>query len=799
MNHMISRKPRSLKHFPSTNRPLRMLGAAATLFACAGVCAQAIVTPYPTPTGDDTTSVAAGAFGGVYATASTATDSVDIRDIRGNVIASIPQARIAALCPWMALDSGPDGPAALAVSDSGRLVFIAVHDTTALPSQPGGAILRYDITTDTLSVYNRLDFASGESQRPLLGMVHFKGRLYLGVTDGTSAKVYTFAATANQTSGTLSSATTLPSGVATHGLAIDRLNSTLYAASEGAIYRAAITTSTSLPFTLVGNISNIRGIAWSDHYGISGAGLYVLSSNGPGASTQFVRAAQAQGTQTFAPTTYSTSASEQFAIASTADGRLIEGQAGGAVALKDSSDTRLSFDGWAQDEFNQHIKFARGLISPDGQRDGWVIDADVAVGGTHFHPATPDAAGFTLMLLVAADRINHDPQALADAQRILVRYAGLNADGVGPSITADGIMRHWIDFNTGQGASGWDPEFATFSTMLILEGAMAAKNYWAADFTVQQAASKIICQVKNWDSYVNNVNKGLYFKGLVGGGPDTGGGTTFTFNEGILFTTQAAFYGGAISQSVGAYWLDRSKAPTYTYLTGRSLAGDLPAFVTHYPTLLLPAFRNDPAWQAQFNNERDSNAAWTDDNGPQYDTVFSAGTTKGAWYSGGYHADSLGAHTGDVATFTSLEAFASRGRTIDAVGAYQAYRTGGRQAWKSGASLLYRKSNVDRTYLPDSAGMPDVGLGGLGLAELLAPGFVDTFLARPFPACGTLCYANCDGSTDTPLLSAQDFTCFLTKFRAGDIYANCDLSVTPPVLSAQDFTCFLTRFRGGCP
>jgi len=61
------------------------------------------------------------------------------------------------------------------------------------------------------------------------------------------------------------------------------------------------------------------------------------------------------------------------------------------------------------------------------------------------------------------------------------------------------------------------------------------------------------------------------------------------------------------------------------------------------------------------------------------------------------------------------------------------------------------------------------------------------------------CYANCDGSTSTPVLSAADFTCFLTKFRASDAYANCDGSTSTPVLSAADFTCFLTKFRAGCP
>ncbi len=62
-----------------------------------------------------------------------------------------------------------------------------------------------------------------------------------------------------------------------------------------------------------------------------------------------------------------------------------------------------------------------------------------------------------------------------------------------------------------------------------------------------------------------------------------------------------------------------------------------------------------------------------------------------------------------------------------------------------------------------------------------------------------VCYANCDGSTDVPSLSAADFACFLSKFRAGDPYANCDGSTDVPTLSAADFACYLSAFRAGCP
>ena len=82
------------------------------------------------------------------------------------------------------------------------------------------------------------------------------------------------------------------------------------------------------------------------------------------------------------------------------------------------------------------------------------------------------------------------------------------------------------------------------------------------------------------------------------------------------------------------------------------------AFISLYPLLLMSDYRASPDWQTQITNLRLSNAAWTDDNGPKFNTVFSAGTSRSDWYAG-YHADSLGSHTGDVTTFPSLMALSA--------------------------------------------------------------------------------------------------------------------------------------------
>jgi hypothetical protein len=63
---------------------------------------------------------------------------------------------------------------------------------------------------------------------------------------------------------------------------------------------------------------------------------------------------------------------------------------------------------------------------------------------------------------------------------------------------------------------------------------------------------------------------------------------------------------------------------------------------------------------------------------------------------------------------------------------------------------------------------------------------------------GSTCYPNCDQSTAIPFLNVADFSCFLTKYAAGDPTANCDNSTAAPTLNVADFSCFLTRYAGGC-
>jgi acetyl esterase/lipase len=73
--------------------------------------------------------------------------------------------------------------------------------------------------------------------------------------------------------------------------------------------------------------------------------------------------------------------------------------------------------------------------------------------------------------------------------------------------------------------------------------------------------------------------------------------------------------------------------------------------------------------------------------------------------------------------------------------------------------------------------------------------FVSRFIGL---ACTPSCYANCDNSTGAPVLTANDFACFLNRFANRMPYANCDESTVAPVHTPNDFLCFVNRYAAGC-
>lgn len=680
-----------------------------------------------------TNAAAAAALSGIYATASTTTDTIEIRGIRRETLWTVDRAAIEARVPWADLDAGPDGPVALAVSDSGLHVFIAI-DTDQPPPSGGAAdaILRLDTTTGELITFARTELAQGLTLAPSAAMAHYAGRLHLGTANGA---VLTFTASAATTEGTLTGVSSIPTADPVTGMAIDRDTDTLFVSTATTILHALAAAQPTLT-AMVGTPTGVQSIAWSSHYaGGNLAGLYLLTQEPDNrARVRYVPAPFAAGGLLGSLPTYLKLPGEPTAIAATACGRLLLARTTAALLIADRTDPLLTFEDWLVDELEQAITFGRGLIAPDGEPGGWVIDADVTAGGTRFHPATPDAACWAVLLLLAADDVLHDPTAQADIATILRRYAGLTPDAFHPGVSLDGIMRHWCDPFSSQGNAkpGWPAEFASFSTMKISLAAWRARTYYPADTQITDAADTILDFPVSWDAYIATGSDAVYLVSL-GDRPDRNAGLN-PFHEGIIYVQQAAAFGNTHADNAYARWLDPNNWPSATTLPGRPTATNVngsaqAAFTALYPLLVTPEYRASPAWQTRVANLYASHAAWTDDNAARWFTVFSAGTTKPEF--GGYNADSLTDHPGDFATFTSLMAFSADASTPPAVAAYHAYRTGARQTWATGASLLYRRSNQDPAYQPNTAGLPDVALGALALAELIKPGFLDAVLAPP--------------------------------------------------------------------
>ena len=79
-------------------------------------------------------------------------------------------------------------------------------------------------------------------------------------------------------------------------------------------------------------------------------------------------------------------------------------------------------------------------------------------------------------------------------------------------------------------------------------------------------------------------------------------------------------------------------------------------------------------------------------------------------------------------------------------------------------------------------------------ADLYAVGMVSQIWRRRITTTAS-CYPNCDSSSGSPLLTPNDFQCFLDRFAAGASYANCDGTGG---LTGNDFQCFLNAFAAGC-
>ena len=688
----------------------------STIGASHGVAAQAVVEPWASENrGTRAVAVGAAALAGGYA-AAFADGMVEVRDIRGGLLG--------------ALDTrGFDPPAGdrrvlgLAWSDSSRLLFVA----TRTDASEDELIYRYDTEAGEVTRFATLDLGGAPASPAALAF--YRGELWVGVRGGSIVALDATRDSIGPDPRVVRTIDATPAGVV-RSLAVDRDGRLLFAASANGLFRADLEAPDPALFRFDAR-ETVVSLVSSPAFGADGQeGLVILQTEGGGSqSIELATYADARGqTGRFRSRAYLELPRGGWSdVSATACGRVLGASTGGPIVVSDSGDARLGFEDWLGDEFGQVLAYTRALI----REDGWVLDGSPLAGEAAGPPATPDGALWAVLVLLTARDL--DPEANADAEelveRVLVRYAGMAGDGASPARSADGLFEHWIDPSTGSVFGGFPQEYAVYSTMKIVLGADRARRAFPANRAIGEAASRIVCEVRAWASYFDE-NDGVFLIGEANGGPMDPGPRNRPFVEGILFAEQASAFAGPDADAVFDRWIDRDRWPAAEFIADRPVTGAVagvfqPAFITVYPMLTMPAFRDDARWREHALNLFESFKAWTDDEGPRYATAFSAGGGLS-----GYHADSLSNHPGDITHFPALMATGALGRTDGAVAAYHAYRRGARSDLAVGASMLVRRSDEAPAW-ESGVGLPDAAYGALVLAELISPGVIDRVVSMP--------------------------------------------------------------------
>lgn len=402
-------------------------------------------------------------------------------------------------------------------------------------------------------------------------------------------------------------------------------------------------------------------------------------------------------------------------------------------------------------------------IQPSGLvRDSLVLNP----AASHFHPATPDAAGFALLSLAGFDHLGTLPNADQHVVDILSAYTG-NTPGVTPDRSTDGHFLHFIDVNDGSDPPGWDDSYSPIGSALIVAGAQFASNHFA------EAGSPLSTQITaltneltdsiDFDAAIHPSLDGRIYLDMTAAGGGSGG-TVQPWNEYQLVVSLALRQQGNNDRAVAVrrQWLNADLAPT------RSLGGGLPT-LTDNPGRFAPAFwvqqaqffngdfRYDEEFQTYVETHADADRLYSS---AVLQEPFRYGLTAGV-SPDGYQADRLFDHPGEV---FSPEAVAAWGdiETLLEFAAEQPPTSDPRYRYG-----LVRVSDEQPNWVPNDAGLVDHLFLLFGLIESLD---ADFFADRVFAPLLEGDF-NFDGR-----VNAADYTVWRdTQAGSGDLAADANL------------------------
>jgi hypothetical protein len=120
--------------------------------------------------------------------------------------------------------------------------------------------------------------------------------------------------------------------------------------------------------------------------------------------------------------------------------------------------------------------------------------------------------------------------------------------------------------------------------------------------------------------------------------------------------------------------------------------------------------------------------------------------------------------------------------------------------WRKNGQPLTNGGNISGVQTPQLLFTPFTA-ADVGTYTLAAFNECSSITSTSFPLslispCNPNCYANCDQSTACPVLTPNDFMCFLTAYTTAQSYADCD---GVGGLTSGEFLCFWQAYNTGCP
>jgi VCBS repeat-containing protein len=692
--------------------------------------------------------VASAEMAGYYLCADRSSDTVEIRDIRGELIHEITSDDIRAAAPWIDLSGDNFGIASLAISPAGRLVYIGLcGNPSGTTGTPKDAILQYNTNLKTLQEYTRLNIAA-EMTRSHYGMVHYCGKLYVGTENG----LLIYDGGRNTKTVTGAEESLVPSGVSKGviGLTLDLYDETVYAATTDTVYRVDVATPHWIEYPGKVHYGDdpphimepiysgaIHDIAFSRTYGGEDTdGLFIQERLDATASLlHLVDAETLRRTDILHPQTYTRFAGNLQGLAATPCGRMMLAM-DTPMLMSDATDTRLTFEDWIVEYFHDRIKawkeglheemtvlagygssgfFAQNSMGYDGEmHKRWIPEERWAL----FHDVTGD------------------PEIEAIVEETLRGLTGSLARG------ANGIHHHTYNPDTLEANSeGCEPN----GNGRLIYRVRAAVNHFTNNSEIQSMGHEFLRsfnRMGDMGSGLGHMDEQLEIWGPPGGyqyyDSEIDKISDFVAAQDPYWTpTYEKYLWKPDDIMAHPYPADKGWENRYQYLTGKERS-ILPATMNyqwafHWTTQ--KRYFTDPDWKQQFYNHVYKYCAWSDDNRNPYISVHNwgivpnvDGSSPGALWSGDQNVkDPAGFET---IMLSEIEHFCSLGDTWPAVGLYLAYREGQCKLVHTGVgynnqtySGIHRFGRYSR-FFPNWIAKPSDRVGIPAFAELIKPGSI---------------------------------------------------------------------------